>query len=114
MISEEADTYDYVKEEIGFRLADRLFDIKRTFETGADLGGGRGYVSRHILAETVKKLKIYDICPYSLEQAKGTPGIEIEKHLMTGEKLEVTLDIFLKKDSILFCYFPSHSHLFLV
>jgi NADH dehydrogenase [ubiquinone] 1 alpha subcomplex assembly factor 5 len=70
-----------------------LFDIKRTFETGVDLGGGRGYLSRHILAETVKNLKIYDICPHSLEQANGTPGINIEKHLMTDERLEVTFRI---------------------
>ncbi|CRL07009.1 CLUMA_CG019977, isoform A [Clunio marinus] len=86
---DDAETYDYVKEEIGFRLSDRLFDIKKEFENGIDLGGGRGYLSRHILSETVKNLKIYDISPTMLEQAYGTPGINIEKHLLEKEILDL-------------------------
>lgn len=82
-----------MKEEIGFRLSDRLFDIKKEFEHGVDLGGGRGFLTRHILAETVKNLKVYDISPTMLDQVYGTPGINIEKHLQTEEKLDVSLDI---------------------
>lgn len=81
-----------MKEEIGFRLADRLFDIKKEFENGVDLGGGRGFLTRHILAETVKNLKVYDIGPTMLEQAvaMATPGVNVEKHLMTKEILDVS------------------------
>lgn len=74
---------------MGFRLADRLFDIKRTFNLGVDIGGGRGYVSRHVLAETIENLKIYDISETALEQASGTPGVNITKHLLKEEKLDV-------------------------
>lgn len=89
--SEDAETYDYIKEEIGFRLSDRLFDIKKEFENGVDFGGGRGFLTRHILAETVKNLKVYDISPTMLDQVFGTPGINIEKHLQTEEILDVSV-----------------------
>ncbi len=39
---------DYVKEEIGARVADRVFDIKRSFDNLLDLGCQRGYVSKHL------------------------------------------------------------------
>lgn len=90
ILRNDAETYDYVKEEIGFRLSDRLFDIKKEFESGVDIGGGRGFLSRHILAETVKNLKIYDISPTMLEQSYGSPGLNIEKHLLTKEILDVS------------------------
>lgn len=32
------EVYDYIKEEIGFRLSDRLFDIKKELKNGVDLG----------------------------------------------------------------------------
>lgn len=87
-------TFDYIKEEVGFRLSDRIFDIKKEFNTAVDLGGGRGFLSRHVLAETVKSLKIYDISPTMLEQAYGTPGLQIEKHLLLEEKLDVCVNSF--------------------
>ncbi len=30
--------FDYIKDEVGFRLSDRIFDIKREFKTAADIG----------------------------------------------------------------------------
>lgn len=87
---DDVETYDYIKEEIGFRLSDRLFDIKKEFEHGVDIGGGRGFLSRHILAETVKNLKVYDISETMLEQVYGTPGVNIERHLMTKEIIDVS------------------------
>lgn len=79
-----------MKEEVGFRLSDRLYDIKKEFINGVDLGGGRSYLTRHILAETVQNLKVYDISPTMLQQVYGTPGINIEKHLLTKEALDVS------------------------
>jgi hypothetical protein len=40
--------YEYVKSEVGYRVADRVFDIKRSFDTILDLGCQRGYVSKHL------------------------------------------------------------------
>lgn len=37
-IAPNAELYDYLKNEVGFRLADRVSDIKRTFKVAADIG----------------------------------------------------------------------------
>lgn len=37
-VAEDVNLYDYLKDEIGYRLADRVFDIKRKFKTAADIG----------------------------------------------------------------------------
>jgi hypothetical protein len=36
--AQDANLYDYLKDEIGYRLADRVFDIKRKFKLAADIG----------------------------------------------------------------------------
>ena len=41
--------FDYMKEEIGYRLSDRVMDIKRQVDLAVDIGCGRGYVTRHIV-----------------------------------------------------------------
>ena len=55
-IDPEYKNYEYLFEEVGYRVADRVFDIKRTFEKILDLGCSRGYVSKHLTKETVKKV----------------------------------------------------------
>lgn len=37
-LAEDVNLYDYLKDEIGFRLADRVYDIKRKFKLAADIG----------------------------------------------------------------------------
>lgn len=36
--SPEVELYDYIKEEVGFRLSDRVFDIKKEFKNALDFG----------------------------------------------------------------------------
>lgn len=90
--SPNVEKFDYVKEEVGYRLADRLFDIKRDFKSGVDLGGGRGYLTRHILAETCRNIKVYDISPTMLEQAESTPEVNLEKIVLDKEFLDVSFN----------------------
>jgi hypothetical protein len=55
--------YEYVKAEIGYRVADRIFDIKRSFNSILDLGCQRGYVSKHltkVLYASVLYIIIYE------------------------------------------------------
>lgn len=87
--SPDVELYDYLKEEIGYRLADRVFDIKREFQAAADLGCNRGFLSRHILAESVKHLTLCDISPTMLSQATGTPGLQIAKREIDEEQWDV-------------------------
>lgn len=86
---DDVEVYDYIKEEVGFRLSDRLFDIKKELQLGVDLGGGRGYCSKHILAETLQELKVYDISQTMLDQVEGTPGVNLERHLLENEYIDV-------------------------
>ena len=44
--------YEYVYSEVGSRVADRVFDIKRTFNNILDLGCNRGHVSKHLTKVT--------------------------------------------------------------
>lgn len=37
-VATDVNVYDYLKDEIGYRLADRVFDIKRKFKLAADIG----------------------------------------------------------------------------
>lgn len=37
-LNEDVQVYDYLKDEVGYRLSDRVFDIKRKFNTIVDLG----------------------------------------------------------------------------
>ena len=39
--------FDYLKEEVGYRVYDRVLDIKRHFDTIVDLGAGKGYVGKN-------------------------------------------------------------------
>lgn len=40
--------YQYVKEEFGYRMADRVWDIKRLFTNAIELSSGSGFVSQHL------------------------------------------------------------------
>lgn len=97
-IDPDVGLFDYIKEEVGYRLADRIFDIKREFKRAADIGCNRGFISRHVLAQSVSHLTLCDISPTMLKQAMGTPGVEIVKMEMDEEQWkfpENTFDIVL-------------------
>ncbi|XP_057341692.1 arginine-hydroxylase NDUFAF5, mitochondrial [Microplitis mediator] len=81
--------YDYIKDEIGYRLADRIFDIKREFENVLELGCGRGNLSKHISQDNVKNLILADMCPDYLEQVVITEDIKVQKKVMDEENFEL-------------------------
>ncbi|MCL4126142.1 UNVERIFIED_CONTAM: hypothetical protein GTU68_038838 [Idotea baltica] len=47
--------FDYLKEEVGYRLGDRILDIKKEMKDGLDLGCGKGFVSKNIMDVSKKK-----------------------------------------------------------
>ncbi|CAD5121242.1 DgyrCDS9775 [Dimorphilus gyrociliatus] len=79
--------YDYIKEEIGYRVADRICDIKRKFNVAVDLGCGRGHVSKHILGDTVGTLLQTDLAEDILRQAEISPEVPTYKIHMDEEFL---------------------------
>ncbi|NXG30096.1 NDUF5 hydroxylase, partial [Dromaius novaehollandiae] len=63
---------DYLREEVGGRVADRVFDITRAFPLALDVGSGRGYIAQHLTKETVEKLIQVDIAENALKNARET------------------------------------------
>ncbi|XP_046794603.1 arginine-hydroxylase NDUFAF5, mitochondrial isoform X1 [Gallus gallus] len=47
---------EYLRDEVGSGVADRVLDIPRTFPLALDLGSGRGYIARHLNQEVIEKL----------------------------------------------------------
>lgn len=89
------DTYDYLKNEIGYRLADRVFDVKRTFKSALDLGCSRGYVSKNIICDSVEKLVMCDTSETYLHQAfPPEEGVLVERLVVDEEKLPFESDYF--------------------
>lgn len=87
--SEDAELYDYIKDEVGFRLSDRVFDVKRQFKNAVDLGCGRGYISKHIMADSVERITLCDLSPTMLSQAECTPGVDVIRKEMDEEVFQV-------------------------
>lgn len=94
---ENVQTYDYLKDEVGYRLSDRIFDIKKKFNKALNLGCGRGYVSKHVASDSVEELILSDNSELLLSQAKCDDSkVKIEKVVCDEEHLT---EIF-KPDSL--------------
>lgn len=78
--------YEYVKSEVGWRMADRIFDIKRTFDNVFDMGCQRGYVSKHLDKETCKKIFMYEMSENLLKEADTPKDLLIEKKVFDEEE----------------------------
>lgn len=73
----DAQDFDYLKEEIGYRVADRVLDIKRQMDLGVDLGSGRGFVTRHVTGHSLKKVVAVEMSPTMVEQCQGPSEEEV-------------------------------------
>ncbi|XP_055347222.1 arginine-hydroxylase NDUFAF5, mitochondrial-like [Paramacrobiotus metropolitanus] len=69
-------TYDYIRSEIGYRVADRIKDVSRKFETAVDLGCGKGFIAPHVYSDMVGKLHLIDSCQAILDVSAASPEVE--------------------------------------
>ncbi|KAG6455887.1 hypothetical protein O3G_MSEX009437 [Manduca sexta] len=79
---------EFIKEEVGWRTADRVFDIKRTFKNAVELGASRGYVSRHFLPDSVEKVTLCDTSQTHLDKAIVGDDVKFEKMVMDEESFD--------------------------
>nr|XP_042912955.1 arginine-hydroxylase NDUFAF5, mitochondrial-like [Parasteatoda tepidariorum] len=81
------EVYDYLKDEVGDRVADRVFDITRTFTNCVELGCGKGHISKHLTPDNVEMLYQCDISSEMVEQSKICSEIPTVKMVVDEEYL---------------------------
>uniref|UniRef100_A0A3B4WAQ8 Arginine-hydroxylase NDUFAF5, mitochondrial n=1 Tax=Seriola lalandi dorsalis TaxID=1841481 RepID=A0A3B4WAQ8_SERLL len=64
--------YDYLRDEVGSRVADRVYDIARTFPLALDIGGGKSHIAEHLNKDVVERLFLTDVSEKTLEQSRRT------------------------------------------
>ncbi|CAG8474286.1 14115_t:CDS:10 [Cetraspora pellucida] len=85
---ESSKQVDYLKDEVAYRLVDRLLDIKRKYDTIVDLGCGCGHVVKHIDQDITKKLLMCDMSEKMLERDKNMKfDVEVERIVVDEELL---------------------------
>ncbi|KAI9482829.1 MAG: S-adenosyl-L-methionine-dependent methyltransferase [Benjaminiella poitrasii] len=88
---EQSRTVDYLRDEVAARVADRLLDIKRDFNTVADLGSGSGHIIKHVTKDMMNKLIMCDMSgKYTKYRAHHSILIlffEVERQVVDEERL---------------------------
>ena len=62
---------------MGYRLSDRVLDIKRKLGVCVDLSSGRGYVTRHLTNHSVDQIYAVEFSPTMLSQCELPPSHEV-------------------------------------
>ncbi|XP_074552499.1 arginine-hydroxylase NDUFAF5, mitochondrial [Halichoeres trimaculatus] len=75
--------YDYLRDEVGLRVADRVYDIARTFPLALDIGGGKSHIAEHLSKDVVERLFLTDISEKTLKQTKQS---EIPTHCVLADE----------------------------
>ena len=57
----DVDNYDFLKEEVGYRVSDRVLDVARKMEVAVDVGSGRGWVTRHLTEHSVGRVTAIEL-----------------------------------------------------
>ncbi|KAI7810794.1 arginine-hydroxylase NDUFAF5, mitochondrial [Triplophysa rosa] len=75
--------YDYLKNEVGGRLADRIYDVSRTFPLALDVGCGKSHIAEYLSKDVVGRLFLTDISDSSLRKNKDC---EIPTHSVQADE----------------------------
>ncbi|KAI3389969.1 hypothetical protein SNEBB_001466 [Seison nebaliae] len=76
------ENYKYIKDEVGYNLIERVYDIKRNFPKILNLGSDLGSFGQHLTSETTQHLVLVDSSKMMLELTelpKEEENIKIEK-----------------------------------
>ncbi|ESO11927.1 hypothetical protein HELRODRAFT_96859 [Helobdella robusta] len=98
MLNADHTVFDYLKEEVGWRVADRIYDIKRNFTAALDLGCGKGYVGRNVVRETIGMLQQCDLSSHFLDVSLKSDDVPTCSVVVDEEYLpyrDCTFDIVL-------------------
>ncbi|XP_005102037.1 arginine-hydroxylase NDUFAF5, mitochondrial [Aplysia californica] len=82
---EDVTVYDYLKDEFGYRISDRICDIKRKFSVAVDLGCGRGHVAKHLYSDMVERLFQCDLSHSAVKLAEVSSEVPTSKLVVDEE-----------------------------
>ncbi|KAL4641389.1 NADH dehydrogenase ubiquinone 1 alpha subcomplex assembly factor 5 isoform X1 [Arapaima gigas] len=75
--------YEYLRDEVGSKVADRVYDVARTFPLALDVGCGRSHIAEHLNKDIVERLFLTDISENSLKLKKKS---EIPTHCVLADE----------------------------
>ncbi|XP_054717824.1 arginine-hydroxylase NDUFAF5, mitochondrial-like [Uloborus diversus] len=90
--------YHYLKNEIGDRVADRVYDITRKFPICVELGCGKGHVVKHLTKENVEMVYLCDMSEKMVKSAATASDIPTCRLVVDEEFLPFandSVDMFL-------------------
>uniref|UniRef100_A0A9J8DLT2 Arginine-hydroxylase NDUFAF5, mitochondrial n=3 Tax=Cyprinus carpio TaxID=7962 RepID=A0A9J8DLT2_CYPCA len=79
----DSDKYDYLRDEVGSRVADRVYDVSRTFPLALDVGCGKSHMAEHLSKDIVERLFLTDISDSSLRNRRKC---EIPSHCVLADE----------------------------
>lgn len=74
-LAEDSATYDYLRDEVAYRIVDRMRDVSKSFEFGLDLGCGHGHVAKHVDRYDLQQLIQCDLAEHSLLASRVSESI---------------------------------------
>uniref|UniRef100_A0A914Z4H1 Arginine-hydroxylase NDUFAF5, mitochondrial n=1 Tax=Panagrolaimus superbus TaxID=310955 RepID=A0A914Z4H1_9BILA len=83
------DVCQYVKDEIGYRVADKVFDLTKFNDIVLDLGCGGGHIGQHLIKENVGVLLQCDMSEGMIRKSKGAPEDELPTLRVIGDEEKV-------------------------
>lgn len=87
VLDPEHKIYDYLKEEVGYRLFDNLYDIQRRFSKIVEIGCGKGFFSRHLTPDLTDEVIMCDSSSLVLENSSSpAEGVRCIKKVMDEEE----------------------------
>ncbi|PAV61949.1 hypothetical protein WR25_19054 isoform A [Diploscapter pachys] len=78
----------YLKEEVGWRIADKVFDLTKFNPLVLDIGCGPGHISPHLIKENVGKIIQCDISEAMVTKSASNDETEVERLVCDEETLE--------------------------
>ncbi|XP_033110885.1 arginine-hydroxylase NDUFAF5, mitochondrial-like [Anneissia japonica] len=102
-MADNVDVYDYLKDEVAYRLVDRLRDVTRKFDVALDLSCGRGHLAKYLNEELVSTLYQCEFSEKMLNQSHTCEDVETIKVQADEEFIpfqENSLDLVLSSLSL--------------